>query len=82
MSKWLIANVIMQVYPAPTIAVLSTGDELVEPTYESLSRGQVVHTYYLICYSTNLSLNSIGTYATYLGIWFGHETTLSKELAK
>lgn len=36
----------MQVYPTPTIGVLSTGDELVEPTNESLSRGKVLlHTF-------------------------------------
>lgn len=31
----------VKVYPTPTIAVLSTGDELVEPTNESLSRGKI-----------------------------------------
>ena len=35
----------LQVQPTPTIAVLSTGDELVEPTTESLSRGQVLSDY-------------------------------------
>lgn len=34
---------VLQVYPTPTIAVLSTGDELVEPTTACLSRGQVLH---------------------------------------
>lgn len=34
----------MQVYPTPKIGVLSTGDELVEPTTGCLSRGQVLAT--------------------------------------
>lgn len=36
---------VMQVYPTPTIGVLSTGDELTEPTTKFLSRGQVPHIY-------------------------------------
>lgn len=39
----LSANVVMQVYPTPTIGVLSTGDELSEPATKVLSRGQVPH---------------------------------------
>jgi hypothetical protein len=32
----------VQVYPRPTIAVFSTGDELVQPATATLSRGQVI----------------------------------------
>lgn len=39
--KYLMDNAVFQVYPTPTIAVLSTGDELMEPTTSCLSRGQV-----------------------------------------
>ncbi|KAL4578527.1 hypothetical protein LXL04_014651 [Taraxacum kok-saghyz] len=31
----------VKVYPTPTIGILSTGDELVEPTNESLGRGKI-----------------------------------------
>ena len=37
----------MQVYPRPTVVVLSTGDELVEPTTQYVSHGQVVHIFCL-----------------------------------
>lgn len=42
-----------QVYPCPTIGVLSTGDELVEPTVGSLNRGQVVEATMILFSSKN-----------------------------
>lgn len=33
----------LQVYRTPTVGVLSTGDELVEPTTRNLGCGQVLH---------------------------------------
>jgi hypothetical protein len=38
-----IPNLHVQVYPRPTIAVFSTGDELVQPATATLSRGQVIY---------------------------------------
>lgn len=37
-----IPNLHVQVYPRPTIAVFSTGDELVQPDTATISRGQVI----------------------------------------
>lgn len=41
-SSTLISSTKLQVYPTPKIAVLSTGDEVVEPAVQALNRGQVM----------------------------------------
>lgn len=67
-------------YPRPTVAVLSTGDELVEPTTQYLSHGQVVHSLWLdniltfvtLCYSRayGVSIRSVASiFDKYLHCW-------------